>query len=322
MSESESARSPWDITVAIPTYNGADRLPRLLDRLKSQKIPDGLRWEVLIVDNNSQDATARVVQQYQADWLPEVPLRYQMESRQGAAFARQTAVRVALGNLVGFLDDDNLPTATWVAEAVNFSRCYPRAGAFSGRIHGSYEATPPEGFDNIKAFLAIRDHGTQVIPFEPEKLRLPPAASLVVRQSAWLSEVPEQPIFLGRLPGAAMLGGEDYEVLLHLYKGGWDILYNPALETYHQIPPQRFERDYLLRLARGCGLSTCQLALILADGWQKPVVTLRTIAGSLRRLLAHVLKHRGRVRADLLTAFQFEFHLGSLLSPFYVRRWY
>lgn len=321
MPETQGIPSALSITVALPTYNGAQRLPQILDRLRSQVKTTGLQWEILVIDNNSQDNTAEVIRQHQAKWPLDFPLRYIFEPRQGAAFARQSAIKAAAGEWVGFLDDDNLPEANWVSEAVSFARSYPKAGAFSGRIEGNYETTPPEGFEQFKAFLAIRDYGSEVIHFEPQKLQLPPAASLVVRRQAWLDCVPSQPILTGKLPGQ-FIQGDDYEPLLYLYKRSWEILYNPALKTHHQVSRQRFDRQYLLQLARGCGLPTCQLVLIATDGWYKPLIALRIFFGSLRRLVAHLLHYRGHLKDSLAAEFQFHFYLGSLLSPWYVRRWY
>ncbi|MFY7805244.1 MAG: glycosyltransferase, partial [Limnoraphis robusta] len=65
-----------DFTIAIPTYNGAKRLPQVLDKLRSQTDVEQISWEVIVVDNNSTDNTAEIVQQYQQNWLLNVPLRY------------------------------------------------------------------------------------------------------------------------------------------------------------------------------------------------------------------------------------------------------
>ncbi|MEM9815046.1 MAG: hormogonium polysaccharide biosynthesis glycosyltransferase HpsE [Cyanobacteria bacterium P01_D01_bin.6] len=311
----------FDITIAVPTYNGARRLPKLFEHFKAQIAIENIRWEILIVDNNSRDNTKTVVQEYQADWLPQVPLRYVQETQQGAAFARQKAVKEARGKLIGFIDDDNLPDPNWVAEAVAFGVRHPNAGAFGSRIDAHCEVTPPEGFEQIKAFLAIRNHGSKVMEFDPDSLRLPPAASLVVRKQAWLDCVPQHSFLSGKLPGL-FIQGDDYEPLLFIHKNGWKILYNPHLRTIHQIPKERLERDYLLTLAKGCGLATCQLCLIKAQhSWYKPILVLRTIVGSSKRLIQHILKYRFQARKDLAVAAQFEFHLGSLLSPLYIRRW-
>ncbi|MGB6015528.1 MAG: glycosyl transferase, partial [Nodosilinea sp.] len=207
------------------------------------------------------------------------------------------------------------------SRSIFFGCQHPNVGAFGGRIEGAYETPPPEGFEMIEAFLAIRDYGPNIIAFKPENLQLPPAASLVIRRQAWVDCVPTQPILTGKLPGL-FIQGDDYEPLLYIYKGNWEILYNPALKTHHQISRQRFEREYLLTLARGCGLSTCQLKLIATKSWCKPLVAFRIFIGSLRRLAIHLLRNRECARKDLVAEFQLHFHLGSLLSPFYVRRWY
>ncbi|HEY9603926.1 MAG TPA: hormogonium polysaccharide biosynthesis glycosyltransferase HpsE [Allocoleopsis sp.] len=305
------------ITVAIPTYNGESRLPRVLERLQAQTNTQHIAWEILIVDNNSRDNTAKVIQEYQANWSNPYPLRYCFESEQGAAFARQQAVREAKGELIGFLDDDNLPAPDWVEQAYLFAQTHPKAGAFSGQIHGDFEVTPPENFARIQAFLAIREHGPTPHRFEPENLRLPPAASLVVRQQAWCESVPPRPILTGKLPGV-MVQGDDYEPLLHMHKAGWEIWYDPELHTYHQIPHWRLERAYLLSISRGCGLATCQLRLINAKPWQKPIVIVRTLLGNLRRVILQAIAYRVKGKKDVISECELEFFWGSLMSPFYV----
>ena len=75
-----------DFTVAIPTYNGETRLPEVLDQVRKQVDTESLQWEVIVIDNNSTDNTAKVVRKYQADWPGGCPLRYYFEAQQGAGF--------------------------------------------------------------------------------------------------------------------------------------------------------------------------------------------------------------------------------------------
>lgn len=304
-----------DITVAIPTYNGESRLPKVLDKLRSQINTDRISWEILIVDNNSKDNTAKVIQNYQANWHSSIPLRYCFEAEQGAAFARLLAVREAKGELIGFLDDDNLPAEDWVIQAYNFAKNNPKAGAFSGQIHGEFEVKPPENFERIQGFLAIREHGATPHLFDPDNLRLPPAASLVVLKKAWSESVPSRPKLSGKIPGL-MVQGDDYEPLLYIHKAGWEIWYHPDLHTYHQIPHWRLEKDYLLSISRGCGLATCQLRMINAEPWQKPILVARTLLGNARRVLWYYIKYRGHLKTDLIAACEMEFYWGSLMSCF------
>lgn len=304
-----------DITVAIPTYNGAKRLPIVLEKLRSQTNTEQIAWEILIVDNNSKDNTAKVIQDYQLNWPNHIPLRYSFEAEQGAAFARLRAVREAKGELIGFLDDDNLPKEDWIIQAYNFAKNHPKAGAFSGQIHGEFEVKPPKNFERIQAFLAIREHGTNPHLFNPDNLQLPPAASLVIRKKAWCESVPSRPKLSGKLPGL-MVQGDDYEPLLYMHKAGWEIWYHPDLHSYHQIPHWRLEKDYLLSISRGCGLATCQLRMINAEPWEKPIIIARTLLGNTRRVLLHYIKYRGQLKTDLIPACEMEFYRGSLMSCF------
>jgi glycosyltransferase involved in cell wall biosynthesis len=309
-------KKPLDITVAIPTYNGEKRLPIILEKLRSQTEINYLKWEIIIVDNNSNDNTAEVIQNYQNNWFNHYPLRYFRELEQGAAFARLRAVREAQGELIGFLDDDVLPAPDWVKEAVTFGKKHPQAGVWGGQIHGSYEVKPPENFKRIQSFLAIRERGEKSNLYEPENLSLPPAAAVVVRQKAWCDNVPNRPILGGKVPGL-LVQGDDYEPLLYIHKAGWQIWYNPAMHTYHQIPHWRLEKDYLISLARGCGLCICQLRLLNAKTWQKPLIFIKIFLGNLRRLLKHLIQHKGQLQSDVIALVEMEFYWSSMLSPFY-----
>jgi glycosyltransferase involved in cell wall biosynthesis len=306
----------FDITVAIPTYNGASRLPILLQKLLDQTDIEHINWEILIVDNNSTDKTSELIENLQKSWSAKCSLRCIKEIKQGAAFARLTAVKQSRGQLIAFLDDDNLPASDWLKEAYKFAELHPQAGAWSGQIHGSYEVEPPEEFEKIQAFLAIREHGNQPFLFDADNLRLPPGAALVVRKKAWHNCVPQEPILTGKLPGL-LVQGDDYEPLLHIHFGGWQIWYNPEMHTYHQIPKWRFEVDYLKSLAHGCGLCICQLRLINAEKWQKPIIMMRTFFGNLRRLTQYFFKYKSDLKNNIIVNFEIEFYRGSMMSPIF-----
>lgn len=304
-----------DITIAVPTFNGASRLPKLLECLKNQKGVETLKWELIIIDNNSTDNLKEVIDNQITTWPAEVPLRYCLEKRQGAAFARQKAIEIAAGSLVGFLDDDNLPKTDWVLQAVTFAQQFPQAAAFSGPIHGVYETPPPEGFEKIQAFLAIREYGDEVYQFNPQNLQLPPAASLVVRRDAWKAHVPLQPTLTGKIPGR-FVQGDDYEPLLYLSKAGWEIWYNPNLHSYHQIPAWRFEKSYLMTLAKGCGLATFYLRRIGVSPLAETVLFLRMVLGNTVKIGLCMARYQDDQMPKWIKDFELNFFIGCLLSPF------
>lgn len=320
MTEAENYK--LNISIVIPTYNGAERLPKVLDKLLEQVGIENIKCEINVIDNNSSDKTFEVVENYQKKFHKDYTLRYFLEKHQGIAFARIRGVNESRGEFVAFVDDDNLPTSDWIWQSYNFGKEHPQAGAWSGQIHGDFEVNPPENFSRIQAFLAIREHGEKAYLFDAVNLRLPPGAALVIRKQAWLESVPQNPqqlMFKGRL-GKLMIGGDDTEILLYLHRAGWQIWYNPSMHIYHQIPKWRFERDYLLNIARGYGLCIFQLRLINAKAWQKPIVFCKTILGNLRRIIQHLIKYKFSLNNDLIAVFEMEFYLASMMSPFYALR--
>ncbi|PSN15568.1 glycosyl transferase [filamentous cyanobacterium CCT1] len=310
-----------DFCVVICTYNGEQRLPQVLDCLLAQLGTEQLAWEVIVVDNNSTDGTAQVVKTYQQHWPQDIPLRYAFEPRQGAGYARQHAIGIARSPLVGFLDDDNHPALGWVLAAQRFGQAHPQAGAFGSRIRGDFETAPPPNFDRIGAMLALTERGSEPLIYDPRQKILPPAAGLVVRRQAWLTSVPEQLSLADAIGFRA--AGEDLEVVLHMQRHGWEVWYNPAMRMQHQIPASRFERDYLLRLFRGIGLSRHRTRMLSVAGWLWPLMTLLYMANDLRKIGRHLLRYRSEAIADTVAACELTLYVYSLVSPFYmVGRWW
>lgn len=304
-----------DITVAICTYNGESRLPLVLDRLQAcrHQTPDRITWEVLVIDNRSRDGTPQVCDRYQ----DVLPLRRIREDIPGLAFARQRAINAAQGELIGFLDDDNLPEPDWIVAAVDFARDRPQAGAYGSRVLPDYACEPPPNFNRIAPFLAITDRGDTPRIYPPEKRLLPPGAGLVVRRQAWLDSVPTQLALVGRTTQAA-IAGEDLEALLYLQQNGWDIWYAPSLRVLHRIPPWRLQPDYLLKLMQGIGLSRYQTRRLSVIPILRPLAIVAYSLNDLRKILRHLWRYRGD--RDLVAQCELQLYRASLRSPWYFWR--
>lgn len=308
-----------DLTIAIPTYNGATRLKLVLDRLQQQIGVEGINWEVLIVDNNSKDNTAQVVRDYQNNWPSSSSLHYEVEKQQGAAFARLKAIQVAQGDLIGFLDDDTPPALNWAAEAIKFAQMHPQAGAIGSQIHGEYEVEPPPDFKRIASFFAITERGDQAHIYTPQMKMLPPSAGLVVRKEAWLNCVPERPFLSGR-SRHSILNSEDLEAILSIQNGGWEVWYNPTMEIWHHIPRERLTRDYLLYIVRSTGLARHYIRMLRFPKWQRPLVFPLAWLRDLKRAISYYLKYAKTFDNNAINACEMEFLRSSLISPFYLWR--
>ncbi len=106
-----------DFSIVIPTYNRADILARTLDSLARQQsaLRDRvLHFEIIVVNDGSQDHTEECVLKWQADSPLPVTYLTQPNRKQGAA--RNYGAGRAKGQLLLFLGDDTVPAPDFLVE--------------------------------------------------------------------------------------------------------------------------------------------------------------------------------------------------------------
>jgi glycosyltransferase involved in cell wall biosynthesis len=130
----------FDVSVVIPTYKRSDRLASLMDALDAQTL-DAHRFEVIIVDNFSNDDTFETAQKLTAGARFAVQL-LQMSHNQGPAPARNVGWQAAKAPIVAFLDDDCLPVAHWLASALSFIAGDSRLGVVQGGVRAPADFDP------------------------------------------------------------------------------------------------------------------------------------------------------------------------------------
>ncbi|MCU0547877.1 MAG: hormogonium polysaccharide biosynthesis glycosyltransferase HpsE [Leptolyngbya sp. Prado105] len=307
-----------DFTIAIRTYNRASNLPLLLEQLQTQMKMQGIRWEVLIVNNNSTDNTSEIIQQYQQKWQGEAPLRSVLELRQGAAIARRRAIEEARGKWVGFVDDDAIPTPTWIQDAFEFAESRPQIAAFSGQIIPEYESDPLPSFDRIAYHMPVMMNPDQFCYQQHPKWGYPEGVGLVIRREAWLKHVPPYQMIQGPVKSGFALKGEEVEALSHLYQTDWEIWYNGKMSIVHRIPTERLERNYLLNFFRVIGLSQHRFRMLRLRPWERPFFFPLFIANDLRRILIHYLKYHHLFGADIAVDCEWQLAVHRLISPIYI----
>ena len=93
------------VSIITPTYNCAKFIAKTIDSVKAQTYKN---WEMIIVDDRSQDNTREIVEEYVKD---DPRIRYHLlEVNSGAAVARTTAMKLAKGSYMAFLDSDDIWT--------------------------------------------------------------------------------------------------------------------------------------------------------------------------------------------------------------------
>jgi len=88
----------------VPAFNEEQRLPESLHRIRDYLRSRGLRAEVLVVDDGSSDATAKVVEQARTEF-PEVRL-ISNEGNRGKGFSVRRGMLEACGEIALFTDAD------------------------------------------------------------------------------------------------------------------------------------------------------------------------------------------------------------------------
>ncbi|MGB9180292.1 MAG: glycosyltransferase family A protein [Pyrinomonadaceae bacterium] len=88
-------------SIIIPTYNRAYVLWKAIQSVIAQTEP---RWEIIVVNDGSNDCTLRLLEEFQ-----DTRIRAITVSNQGPAAARNRGVRLACAPYIAYLDSDN----TW-----------------------------------------------------------------------------------------------------------------------------------------------------------------------------------------------------------------
>lgn len=102
------------VTIVIPAYNEEKCIGATITAALQQTYPS---IKVIVIDNNSSDTTAAVVEQYAQK---DTRVQLLRESRQGLIFARQCGIDHVESELFAQLDADCLPPKTWIAHAVAY----------------------------------------------------------------------------------------------------------------------------------------------------------------------------------------------------------
>src|SRR5260370_12163363 len=126
-------------SVIICTHNPRmDYLARVLTALKEQTGSKEL-WEVLLIDSASDDPLAGRV-----DLLWQPNAKHIREAAVGLTNARIRGINESRGNLLVFVDDDNVLDRDYLEQAAQIASEYKHIGAFGASIKAEFEVTPPD----------------------------------------------------------------------------------------------------------------------------------------------------------------------------------
>lgn len=111
------------ISIVMVTYNRADFIEETIRSIQAQTYS---RWELLIFDDGSEDATQELVARLQQE---DPRIRYYRKVRTGlTGIFKNEGIRMAQGELVAFMDSDDLWPAQKLAVQLDALQAHPEAG--------------------------------------------------------------------------------------------------------------------------------------------------------------------------------------------------
>ena len=112
------------VSVIMPVYNGEKYLAEAIDSILVQTFTD---FELLIVDDGSQDNSAEIIRSYEKR---DSRIRFfQLERNVGSAAARNRGIASASGAYIALMDCDDVSLPKRLQKQVDFLQANPEIGA-------------------------------------------------------------------------------------------------------------------------------------------------------------------------------------------------
>ena len=231
-----------DFTVIVVTHNRAELLRDTLAALSRISYPGS--WEVLVVDNNSNDSTREIVRRAGRE-LP-VRLRYMFVPTPGKYFALNAGIAATDARFIAATDDDAYPDPDWLVQA------YEGFATFScdfvgGPVYPVWAQSPPAWIDAKDALcgkvLGLQYHGEAACEYGA--CGWPLGVNV-----AYKREVFERVgLFDGRLGRVAgtLRNQSQREWHLRARSAGIRGMYLPHMVVHHSVEPERATRRYFQR---------------------------------------------------------------------------
>jgi hypothetical protein len=275
------------LSVILCTHNPRpDYLRRVLASLRRQTLP-AEQWEFLLVDNASKQPLAEISD---ISWHPRG--RHIREDELGLTAARLRGIQESSGELLVFVDDDNLLAPDFLDHATAISARSSVFGVFGAAIlEPEFEVPPPVELRPRLDLLAVRNVPSALSSDNARDVQCIPwgAGLCVTRRVAnfYRQFVADLGItaVLDRRGQRLFSGGDD---LFSRIAAEVDLRFGvfPQLWVTHLISAGRLNQPYFVRLIHDQALSHGVLAYML-DGIRPQGIDLVRFA----RLLLHAMKN-------------------------------
>ena len=211
------------------------------------------------MDNRSDEPLA---DRFDLSWHPHA--RVVREETLGLTAARLRGIRESAGDLLVFVDDDNVLDVDFLEIVLRIMEERPFLGSWSGQCRPAFEEPPPEWTRRYWGNLVIREFDKDVWSNLPRLSQsMPCGAGLCVRREVALHyldlhESGKRSFQFDR-NGKSLLSGGDNDLAACACDIGLGVGVIASLKLTHLISPERLTEDYLARLTEGIHYSSTLL---------------------------------------------------------------
>ncbi|MBI4707342.1 MAG: glycosyltransferase family 2 protein [Candidatus Omnitrophica bacterium] len=237
-----------ELSVIVCTRNRSFHLKEALDSLVNQSVGTSLNWEIIVIDNASEDDTDLVVGR--AMKSTGIDMRYILETKIGLSNARNRGLCESIGDIVAFIDDDAIADEKWLEEIMSVYNCENVISA-GGKTVALWEISHQKRVDEELFFFAM-GYGPQ-----QKDVRTLNGSNMSFRRNV-LMGIGGFDANLGR-KDKCRLSGDDNDMFdsIHNKMRRSRIIYNPRAIVYHKVLPDRLTREELIKkhYCTGIGLA-------------------------------------------------------------------
>lgn len=242
--EQQSHRT--DASIIFATRDRCAQLRQTLDAYQDLDT-DGISWELIVVDNCSQDETPDVLRGAAAT-LPLTPL---LETAPGKSRALNKALPKLRGELIVFTDDDALPDPNCLRALLDAAQRWPDEAIFGGRIDPFFPQDTPAWISNPAFRFSVPAYARYAPAAQEGPVRLAPfGPCCAVRRSALGDKRFSD--HLGPQPGVYAMGCET-DLLKRVAGSEYQYIYVPGARVRHVVRPDQITLEWLLARAHKLG---------------------------------------------------------------------
>ncbi|MEM2145412.1 MAG: glycosyltransferase family 2 protein [Candidatus Jordarchaeaceae archaeon] len=222
------------ISICIATYHRNKMLERLLRSLALQETEGLFDFSVVVVDNDALGPAREIVMRLKAEL--GLDITYDIEPQRTIPAARNHALRLARGNYIGIIDDDEFPPPHWLITLYRAIQTFNVDGAL-GPVHPFFDQKPPAWL--LKSRLCERPtHRTGTL-LNWDQTR---TGNVLLKK-----EVFDKHNLCFDLKWKT--SGSDREFFKEAMKAGYRFIAVEEAPVYEIVPPERWTKSYYIKRA-------------------------------------------------------------------------